>query len=67
MKLEEWEEECNQCDGTGIWCNSDKCKCHEFLNCAYYTEGIDLGIPCMCHKCKGTGKVDFIKQIIGQR
>ena len=65
MKLEEWEYVCDKCDGEGVWCNKDKCKCPKL--CYDYQTGSKEGNHCLCPKCKGWGKVDFITNIVGKK
>ncbi len=66
VKLEEWEEICLKCNGTGDWCNKNDTEhnypedipCYLTYECSY---------SCVCQECKGTGKFDFIEKIVGKK
>jgi DnaJ-class molecular chaperone len=52
VKLEEWEERCDKCNGLGSK--------YEYL-------GNDNSFPKRCKKCNGSGKLDFIEKIVGKK
>ena len=60
--LEEWEEICPDCEGTGKACSGD---CDED-KC--YDNGVRLCIDSKrCVKCGGTGKLDWLEKIFGKK
>lgn len=70
MDLEEWEEICDKCDGTGVWCNDKYSSCSYIDNILLspcYNIGSKPSNPCICPKCQGVGKLDFIEKIVGKR
>ncbi len=70
MNIEEWEEECDKCCGSGIWCNERNEECSFKSNitlASCYNVGNDWDNPCICPKCKGVGKIDFIEKIVGKK
>lgn len=57
MKLEKWEEKCDQCNGKGwILAKNDP-------NSYLWIEDEKI----ICPKCEGTGKLDFIEKIVGKK
>lgn len=68
MTLKEWEYVCDKCNGTGLWCKKDDKDCIiDLRHCDSYMIGTKEGNRCMCPKCEGWGKVDFITNIVGKK
>jgi len=65
MKLEPGETKCDKCDGIGNFGSTTEIQ-------EYECRGVIHRVPGhteykLCPKCKGTGKLDWIEQVVGKK
>lgn len=61
--IEDWEEICDKCKGSGDWCGLHNI----ILNPQDCKLSLECSESCICPKCRGTGKLDFIEKIVGKK